>query len=515
MSLGKSEQKPTFGIWSAISLGWLTVNVFGGMSFIIFVGLSAGGLPALLYGFIGSSIGAICIVLSLAQCASRFSTAGGAYHYACFLIPEPYRRQIAYPLGWLNYLGWIFTHAGCCSIVATLVLGFANLCNPDYDVSTRWQLFLVYLAIVTTCWAVNLWGLKGIPTLEVIGSYATIFGFIAYSITLLVMAPKANPRFVFVDVTNETGYSSSAMAVLLGLFSSFGTLMGLDGPAHLAEEIPEPKRHLPRIMLIVILSQTVIGVIWIIVLGFSITDITTVVNTKTGVPILELIRSATGSNTAAIIFCLLLILNNGTSALGSAVMMSRQGYAFARDGGLFWNHKLIELSPGSHLPFWSINLPYFLVGLVGVIYLFSDAAFNAIVGSQTVCMIISFGFPATILLATKSNLLPTINRWNFRIFSKPIYIISVGYCVLVVIVAFIPQSQPLTTLNMNYTILVMGAFVFAMGLAWFTEGRKVFHPPVSDEVFGAGVIQGEVVEEGQGKRQGKRLVAEVSDHKKN
>lgn len=40
----------TFGLWSAVSLGWLTLNVFGGLSFILFVGLAAGGLPVLLYG---------------------------------------------------------------------------------------------------------------------------------------------------------------------------------------------------------------------------------------------------------------------------------------------------------------------------------------------------------------------------------------------------------------------------------------------------------------------------------
>lgn len=40
----------TFGLWSAVSLGWLTLNVFGGLSFILFIGLSAGGLPVLLYG---------------------------------------------------------------------------------------------------------------------------------------------------------------------------------------------------------------------------------------------------------------------------------------------------------------------------------------------------------------------------------------------------------------------------------------------------------------------------------
>lgn len=112
--------------------------------------------------------------------------------------------------------------------------------------------------------------------------------------------------------------------------------------------------------------------------------------TSHSVPVLELIRLGTGSNAAAIILCIILIVNNATSALGSAVAMSRQGYAFARDGGLFWNSKcvgwrshsmfltffysretkvvprLTEMSSGTHLPFWSINVPSAMVALVGL-----------------------------------------------------------------------------------------------------------------------------------------------------
>lgn len=97
---------------------------------------------------------------------------GGAYHYATFLIPEKHRRQIAYPLGWLNYLGWIFTHAGCCAIVATSIMGLINLCRPEFDVMSRWKLFLIYLAIDAVCWLCNLWGVKGIPKLELLGCWS-------------------------------------------------------------------------------------------------------------------------------------------------------------------------------------------------------------------------------------------------------------------------------------------------------------------------------------------------------
>ncbi|CRG89732.1 Choline transport protein [Talaromyces islandicus] len=494
-SLGNNNTPKLFGLWSAISLGWLTLNVFGGMSIIMFVGLSAGGVPAIIYGFIGSCVAVVCIILTFAQCAARYSTAGGAYHYACFLIPDQYRRQVAYPLGWMNYLGWIFTHAGCCSIVAKTVLGLVNLCHPDFDVTSRWKLFLVYLAWDALCWLFNIWGVRGIPTLELFGCYATALGFVGYTIALLVKAPKADPSFVFIDVNNDTGYSSNSFAILLGLFSSFATIMGLDGPAHLAEEIPEPKKSLPRVMLIVILSQFVVGVIWIIVLGFSITNLEAIINTSTGIPVLELIRQATGSNAASIVFCLLLIVNNGSSALGSAVTMSRQGYAFARDGGLFCNSKLTELSPGSHIPFLSITLPSLLVAVVGLVYLFSDTAFNAIIGAQATCMIISFGFPALILLITDGSLLPKSDQWNLGIWKRPIYMVSVGYSILVVIVSFMPQSYPVTTENMNYTILVMGAFTIGMVLAWTFEGRKLFSPPVNEEVVVASVMEGYEVEE--------------------
>lgn len=94
-------------------------------------------------------------------------------------------------------------------------------------------------------------------------------------------------------------------------------------------------------------------------------------------------------------------------------------------------------------------------------YLFSNAAYNAIIGAQGVCMIISFGephlthvrhidhhelstltrgftgAPAMVLLVTNGEHLPKSDRWNFGIFSIPIYIVSVAYSALVTIVCFV------------------------------------------------------------------------------
>lgn len=77
-------------------------------------------------------------------------------------------------------------------------------------------------------------------------------------------------------------YSSNSFAVFLGLYNSMTTLMALDGPTHLAEELPSPKIIMPRILIITIVSQAVLGVAWIIVLGFSIGDLQSIIHTSTG-----------------------------------------------------------------------------------------------------------------------------------------------------------------------------------------------------------------------------------------
>lgn len=62
------------------------------------------------------------------------------------------------------------THAGCCLFVSTLIMSLINLCAPDFDVSSRWQNFLIYVALATWAWLINVFGVKLIPGLELLGS---------------------------------------------------------------------------------------------------------------------------------------------------------------------------------------------------------------------------------------------------------------------------------------------------------------------------------------------------------
>ncbi|EXJ78179.1 hypothetical protein A1O3_09340 [Capronia epimyces CBS 606.96] len=324
-----------FSLLGVISLAWNCVNVFGGLSFIFVVGFSAGGLPAIFYGFIGASVCVACMTAVLAECASIFPTAGGAYHFATFLVPQKYRSGVGFVLGWINYLAWTLAAAACYSILSSLIFAFVFETHPDFSLSGRYQLFLVYVAVAIVSWAANLFCLSAIPLLGNIGCYGSMATFVAFTITLLAVSKKADPASVFVDVINATGYSSNAMAVVLGLYNSMTALVALDASCHMAEEIKQPTRMIPKILYITIALQFLVGVVWILAIGFSIQDSDAIINSPSGVPIFELILQGTRSKVAQYIFMVMLTINYIAAAVGCSLTASRQGYALARDGGLF------------------------------------------------------------------------------------------------------------------------------------------------------------------------------------
>ncbi len=62
-----------------------------------------------------------------------------------------------------------------------------------------------------------------------------IVGFFAILITLGVMAPKHTADFVFVEVTNTSGWSNDGVSWLVGLLSTVYPFLGYDAACHLAE----------------------------------------------------------------------------------------------------------------------------------------------------------------------------------------------------------------------------------------------------------------------------------------
>ncbi|KAM0241436.1 hypothetical protein ACHAP5_007633 [Fusarium lateritium] len=67
-------------------------------------------------------------------------------------------------------------------------------------------------------------------------------------------------------------------------------------------------------------------------------------------------------------------------------------------------------------------------------------------------------------------------RWDFGAWSTPVYIVAVLYSVIVIIVAFIPQTHPVTANTMNYTVLIITCLAVAIIAGWLFEGSSKFSP---------------------------------------
>jgi amino acid transporter len=64
----------------------------------------------------------------------------------------------------------------------------------------------------------------------------------------LSTAPKNSAEFVFTNFSNDIGWSNG-VAWILGLLQSALSLIGFDAATHMAEEMPQPSRDVPRAML--------------------------------------------------------------------------------------------------------------------------------------------------------------------------------------------------------------------------------------------------------------------------
>jgi choline transport protein len=120
-------------------------------------------------------------------------------------------------------------------------------------------------------------------------------------ITLLVCSRHHYPpaSFIFTDTTNSTGWSSDGFAFLLAIANAVYSFLGTDAAAHLCEEIPNPGKNVPRVMLWPILMGLVTAFPFAVSCIAGIINVQDVITTATGLPLLEIYYQGTGSRAGA------------------------------------------------------------------------------------------------------------------------------------------------------------------------------------------------------------------------
>ncbi|KAF5572236.1 choline transporter [Fusarium pseudocircinatum] len=469
----------------SITNSWAGVAV---VSAVLAIPLYAGAGPGALWAPIVSCSANLLVAFGLAEHASAFPSNGGQYHFTFMVSPDRYRLPLAFLTGWISVFAWLFSAASVGMFCAQVCMSIVFLYHPTF-IAARWQTYLVYTVIMALVTLYIAFVPRAIPLSEKVFFWASVVGIIVSITTVLAVSDtKQTPRAVFLNFVNLTGWNDGVAFLLAVSQSGFG-FGCIDAATHISEELPNPDKNVPRAMYLTLLMGLGTSVPFVMSLLFSCTDFQVVASSE--LPILEIYLQATGSKAGATVLTLLILLVFIGSAVGATLTAGRLLWAFARDNGVFYADFFGATNRSLQTPVNATLLAGGFCVLYGLIYIGSVEAYNSSVATAVLSLNITYMIPQAIaLMRGREKTLPARYFNLGRIFGPVCNIFAILYVSLLTVVYFMPSFLPVTTVNMNYAIVVMAAAVIFIIAMWFIGGRnKTFVGPVA-HLNGLALVEG-------------------------
>jgi amino acid transporter len=205
----------------------------------------AGGITPLAVLF--ALIACLFTAYSMGQLGSRMTSAGGMYTWVS--------RGLGSFFGWL--VAWVYTLAGPV-VPAALFAAFgffgAGFITELTGFSHEWLWLILTIACGVLVWALTYYGIKLSTRVGVILGVIEIGIFLVVSALLIARAPTPVNAAVFIPA------DGNIIPALQGMVFCILAFVGFEGAAPLGEEAREPRRTIPRA---VVLSCVLIGLFYI------------------------------------------------------------------------------------------------------------------------------------------------------------------------------------------------------------------------------------------------------------
>jgi choline transport protein len=127
---------------------------------------------------------------------------------------EKYRQGAAFTVGWLNVLAWLFGSCAAVIYPAQLTMQVVQMYDPSFTYE-RWQIWLLYVALLTAGTAIVIYGHALIARVEILLCWSSLLAFFTWVITLCAAShTKASARSVFIEWQNTSGWPNGYSFVL-------------------------------------------------------------------------------------------------------------------------------------------------------------------------------------------------------------------------------------------------------------------------------------------------------------
>lgn len=470
-----------FSTWSMFFLAFSVLGTWSTFAQDLNSGLTSGGAITILWGLCLVTVCNVCVAVSLGELCSSMPTALGQAYWISRLWPGAGGRFASYLCAWINTFGWWTLSASQLAFMTSFILSMKILFVEDWAwANVGWVQFLLYLGVTLLVTVVNLVACRRDAILPALNNFVGIWFvalFFIFSLALLIsvgVRPHLSfqpASFTFGEWLNQTGWGDG-VTFFLGLVQAAYGLTAFDSAVHMTEEIPRPRKNVPKVIWLSVVIGAVTGFIFMMVCLFCIQSMDTVLNPSTGLPFMDLLVETVGLE-GGVALLALFIFNGMGQAVSILTTASRLTWGFARDGGLPWSQYFAKVDETWKVPARALWLQGGIIGLVGVLYTFATTALDAILSVSTIALTISYCMPIVVLLVVGRDKLPP-GDFSLGRLGPVINWVSVFYCIITTVFFFFPNVPNPSGADMNYAIVVFAAMMVVSVAFWVIKGRVTY-----------------------------------------
>ncbi|KAF1967063.1 hypothetical protein BU23DRAFT_660972 [Bimuria novae-zelandiae CBS 107.79] len=273
------------------------------------------------------------------------------------------------------------------------------LTHPSY--LARWQNWhgtLLYWAVVLIFVVINTLVAKWLPKFEGFLLVLHILGFFGVFIPLIVLAEHTDSSFVFWTFTFTEGWPLNGLSLCIGMISNVFAFMGGDAAIHIAEEIQNAPRVVPKAILKSILINGLLGLALMITVLHCISDLEQALAKNSIYPIMSIFRQALGSVTRAAVMASLIVVMAFSATTGVMASSSRILWAFARDSGVPGWRFIERIDRRTGIPINAVAITSAIAFVLAFVNIGDPVAFNGVVSLTVAALFGSYLLACGLLL---------------------------------------------------------------------------------------------------------------------
>lgn len=451
------QLKRTLGGFQVFAISFAFISVAVGVFATYGEMLQTAG-PVGIWLWVAAAAGQTLVALVVAQFAARIALSGSSYQWASRLA----NPKVGWFFGWLSF--WYLAIAVVTMANAMASQALMPLLGMDPDEDSARILTLVIL-VVQALLVIASTRLFGMITSAAVAVELGIIAVLVIGL-LIVLAVTGGG-----DVGNlgsrgtalaDPNYFAVGGGLMAGALMGLTTLVGFDSAANLAEEAKDPFRTVPRAIVGSVIAASVAGLVFLIVLTVSITDVDAVTDDPS--PVAAVIRGQLGPVWERFLLGGIAFAFFGAGMVVMAAC-SRQVFAMARDGRLPAAKLMSRVNPRTRTPVAATVLIVAL-GIVFMVALPGEALIQLIVAG-TLLPALMYGAIVVLYLVVRGKLERKPGGFNLGRWELPVTFGALIWVALVLLVLVTPPDAFVPSLVVLGIILAGGLY-----FAWLMIFRR-------------------------------------------